>query len=145
MTGHRHPGKRFKKKLGETVVKLSKDDIEFLKRNTRYSEKEIKEWFSGFIDVCPGGQIDRHSIADIYAMPRRNADKFIDQMFKLFDMDGDGNISFRVSSVFWQFLYFILFYFQEFVLATNLTTAGSAEEKLKWAFKLYDKDESGDS
>ena len=74
------------------------DDIEFLKRNTRYSEKEIKEWFSGFIDVCPGGQIDRHSIADIYAMPRRNADKFIDQMFKLFDMDGDGNISFRVSS-----------------------------------------------
>ena len=32
---------------------------------------------------------------------------------------------------------------QEFVLATNLTTAGSAEEKLRWAFKLYDKDESG--
>ena len=29
-------------------------------------------------------------------------------------------------------------------MATNLTTAGSAEEKLKWAFKLYDKDESGD-
>ena len=80
MTGNRHPGKRFKKKPGETVVKLSKDDIEFLKRNTRYSEKEIKEWFSGFIDVCPGGQIDRHSIADIYAMPRRNADKFIDQV-----------------------------------------------------------------
>ena len=98
MTGHRHPGKRFKKKPGEFVAKLSKDDVEFLKRNTRYSEKEIKEWFSGFIDVCPGGQIDRHSIADIYAMPRRNADKFIDQMFKLFDMDGDGNISFRVSS-----------------------------------------------
>ena len=52
-------------------MKLSKDDIDFLKRNTRYSEKEIKEWFSGFIDVCPGGQIDRQSIADIYAMPRR--------------------------------------------------------------------------
>ena len=109
MTGNRHPGKRFKKKPGESIVKLSKDDIEFLKRNTRYSEKEIKEWFSGFIDVCPGGQIDRQSIADIYAMPRRNADKFIDQMFKLFDMDGDGNISFRVSSGFWQLLfYFVL-------------------------------------
>ena len=105
ITGNRHPGKRFKKKPGESVVKLSKDDIDFLKRNTRYSEKEIKEWFSGFIDVCPGGQIDRQSIADIYAMPRRNADKFIDQMFKLFDMDGDGNISFRVSSDFWPFLF----------------------------------------
>ena len=41
--------------------------------------------------------------------------------------------------------YFIWFKSQEFVLATNLTTAASAEEKLKWAFKLYDKDESGDS
>ena len=24
-----------------------------------------------------------------------------------------------------------------------MTTCGSAEDKLKWAFKLYDKDESG--
>ena len=78
-------------------MRLSREDIEFLKRNTRYSEKEIREWFSGFIDVCPSGEIDRQSIADIYAMPKRNADKFIDQMFKMFDQDGDGNISFRVS------------------------------------------------
>ena len=32
---------------------------------------------------------------------------------------------------------------QEFVLATNLSTCPSARDKLKWAFKLYDKDESG--
>ena len=53
--------------------------------------------FSGFIDVCPSGSIDRQSIADIYAMPRRNAEKFIEQMFRMFDRDGDGKISFRVS------------------------------------------------
>ena len=51
---------------------------------------------SGFMDVCPSGNIDRNSIADIYAMPRRNAEKFIEQMFKMFDRDGDGEISFRV-------------------------------------------------
>ena len=51
---------------------------------------------SGFMDVCPTGNIDRNSIADIYAMPRRNAEKFIEQMFKMFDRDGDGEISFRV-------------------------------------------------
>ena len=33
--------------------------------------------------------------------------------------------------------------FQEFVLATNLSTCPSAKDKLRWAFKLYDKDESG--
>ena len=33
---------------------------------------------------------------------------------------------------------------QEFVVATNLTTAGSAEDKLRWAFRMYDKDGSGE-
>ena len=28
-------------------------------------------------------------------------------------------------------------------MATNLSTCPSARDKLKWAFKLYDKDESG--
>ena len=54
-------------------------------------------FLSGFIDVCPSGSIDRQSIAEIYAMPRRNAEEFIEQMFRMFDRDGDGKISFRVS------------------------------------------------
>jgi len=29
------------------------------------------------------------------------------------------------------------------MLAADVTSAGSAEEKLKWTFKLYDKDGSG--
>jgi Ca2+-binding EF-hand superfamily protein len=32
---------------------------------------------------------------------------------------------------------------QEFMLATNLAQAGTPEEKLRWAFKMYDKDGSG--
>ena len=65
--------------------------------------------FSGFIDVCPSGSIDRQSIAEIYAMPRRNAEKFIEQMFRMFDRDGDGKISFRVSST------FLLYYIYQFI------------------------------
>ena len=34
-------------------------------------------------------------------------------------------------------------YFQEFMLATNTSDSESAEEKLRWAFRLYDKDSSG--
>ena len=29
-------------------VHLSADDIEFLKRNTKFDEAEIREWFKGF-------------------------------------------------------------------------------------------------
>ena len=30
------------------------------------------------------------------------------------------------------------------MLATNMSEAGSPEEKLRWAFKMYDKDSSGE-
>ena len=33
--------------------------------------------FSGFMDVCPSGNIDRQTIADIYAMPRRWSDIWV--------------------------------------------------------------------
>ena len=33
---------------------------------------------------------------------------------------------------------------QEFMLATDMTSSGSPEEKLRWAFKMYDKDGSGE-
>ena len=29
------------------------------------------------------------------------------------------------------------------MIATDMTTSGSTEEKLRWAFKMYDKDGSG--
>ena len=32
---------------------------------------------------------------------------------------------------------------QEFLMATNMLNPGSAEEKLKWIFEMYDEDGSG--
>ena len=32
---------------------------------------------------------------------------------------------------------------KEFVLATNMTSCGSVEDKMRWAFKIYDVDQSG--
>ena len=31
------------------------------------------------------------------------------------------------------------------MMATDMTASGSPEEKLRWAFKMYDKDGSGQS
>merc|ERR1719270_49562 len=76
--------------------------------------------------VCPDGVLTRENIVDMYDMPKHRAKIFIDQIFKLFDKDGVGVIKFR-----------------HFVLATNMTTCNSVEEKLKWTFKIFDTDGSG--
>ena len=38
-------GGKYKKKSKKSSHTLTQDDIEFLKKNTRYDEQEIKEWY----------------------------------------------------------------------------------------------------
>ena len=75
-------------------------------------------------------------------MPDGDASVFVDQIFRIFDKDENGSIDFNVS-----FLNLIFNWFsailEENMVATNMTSSGSIEEKLRWAFKMYDKDESG--
>lgn len=54
------------------------------------------------------------------------ADKFADHIFRVYDADGNGQIS-----------------FDEFVTTLNLGTQGSTEDKLKSSFRLYDVDRNG--
>ena len=41
------------------------------------------------------------------------------------------------------FVLIVLSHSQEFLMATNMSNPGSAEEKLKWIFEMYDEDGSG--
>ncbi|XP_076342097.1 frequenin-2-like isoform X4 [Tachypleus tridentatus] len=62
------------------------------------SEKEIKQWYKGFLKDCPNGQLTEE----------------------------DGTIE-----------------FEEFIRALSVTSRGNMDEKLVWAFKLYDVDNDG--
>merc|ERR1719186_1078976 len=102
--------------------------MDYLSRHTRFDKKEINEWFREFQLDCPSGRLKQEKVLEMYCMilPEGNALVFVDQIFRIFDKDGNGSIDFK-----------------EFMIATDMTTSGSPEEKLRWAFKMYDKDGSG--
>ena len=55
--------------------------------------------FRGFIEHCPSGALTKEGIMQMYLMPRSQAKVFIDEMFMLFDADGNGTVSFKVRDL----------------------------------------------
>ena len=83
----------------------------------------LQEWYRGFISDCPNGKLSPPAFVKIYSQcfPSGNARDFCDHIFRTFDTDGNGYIDFK-----------------EFLLAISVTSSGSPEEKLNWAFRLKD-------
>ena len=100
--------------------RLSKADVDFLTMNTHYDEDTVLDLYKGFISDCPRGKLSPTAFIKIYSkcFPAGNASEFCDHVFRTFDSDKNGFIDFR-----------------EFLLAIDVTSAGSPEEKLNWAFR----------
>ena len=117
--------------MGSSKSKLSlpEEDLAFLRTHTNFDEKEIKRWYKDFQKDCPNGRLSSTQFIGNYKklFPEgTNADQFCSHIFRTLDKDNDGFVDFK-----------------EFLLAINVTSTGSAEEKLKWAFKMYDIDGNG--
>ncbi|XP_041112196.1 guanylyl cyclase-activating protein 1-like [Polyodon spathula] len=89
---------------------------------------EIHHWYKKFMKECPSGQLTLHEFKQFFGLrgldPEANA--YIEQMFRTFDMNKDGYID-----------------FMEYVAALSLVLRGKIEQKLRWYFKLYDVDGNG--
>ena len=77
--------------------RLSAEDLDFLKAHTRYDENTIKEWYNGFKQDYPNGRLTPVQFINTYNMffPNRNAEQFCDHVFKTFDSDKKGYITFE--------------------------------------------------
>ncbi|XP_056138548.1 guanylyl cyclase inhibitory protein [Lampris incognitus] len=89
---------------------------------------ELYEWFRTFINKCPSGLITLHEFQRHFCNGTvgNESAEYAEQIFRALDNNEDGVVDFR-----------------EYVMAISMLIEGSSEEKLRWSFKLYDKDSDG--
>ncbi|KAK2853694.1 hypothetical protein Q5P01_006355 [Channa striata] len=89
--------------------------------------KALQDMYKRFVMECPSGLLFLHEFKRFFGVdPTGEASDYAENMFRAFDKNGDNTIDFL-----------------EFVAALNLVFRGDLEHKLRWSFKVYDKDGNG--
>lgn len=107
---------------------VSKEILEDLKLNTKFSETEIVHWYENFKKQCPNGRITKEEFQTIYNkfFPESDANTYAQHVFRSFDTNDDGTLDFK-----------------EYIIALHMTSTGKTTRKLEWAFSLFDVDKNG--
>ena len=111
--------------MGTEESKLKCKDLESLRLDTEFTNEEIKEWYRWCKDFanCPSGRVDMDKFKIIYSrlFPSGVDDNYVEHVFRSFDTNEDRHVDFR-----------------EFMISLSITSRGTLEQKLEWAFKVYD-------
>nr|XP_015808857.2 guanylyl cyclase-activating protein 2 [Nothobranchius furzeri] len=96
---------------------------------TEVTSESIQELYRKFTSECPSGNLHLHEFKKFFGVNSKSAEEelaYAEIVFRSFDTNKDGQLDFI-----------------EFVAAVNLIFRGKLIDKLKWSFKVYDKDGNG--
>ncbi|XP_017579756.1 guanylyl cyclase-activating protein 2-like [Pygocentrus nattereri] len=90
---------------------------------------QIQELYKKFANECPSGKLHLHEFKRIFGITSDSTEEesaYMENLFRSFDANHDNTID-----------------FMEYVAALHLVLRGKLEDKLKWSFKVYDRDGNG--
>ncbi|NXD87498.1 CSEN protein, partial [Halcyon senegalensis] len=104
------------------------EGLEQLLARTKFTKRELQSLYRGFKTECPSGLVDEETFTLIYSrfFPQGDAGAYAHLVFDAFDADRDGALC-----------------FQDFVVGLSVLLRGTVQQKLKWAFDLYDINKDG--
>eukprot|EP00061_Rhincodon_typus_P015882 g43808.t1 len=104
------------------------EGLEQLQGQTKFTKKELQVLYRGFKTECPSGVVNEETFKQIYSQffPQGDSSMYAHFLFNAFDTDHNGSVS-----------------FENFVTGLSVILRGSIEDKLSWAFNLYDLNKDG--
>ncbi|KAK3090452.1 hypothetical protein FSP39_011964 [Pinctada imbricata] len=117
--------------MGNKAAKLSPKTVEQLQKhmNVDFTSQEIKDWYQEYQKSLSSGetQLSRDDFKRVYdKMFSGDATSFAEQVFRSFDINGNGYVD-----------------FQEFIVGLSISSSPNNETKWAWAFSMYDIDGDG--
>jgi len=111
-----------------TLARYKPESLETLCRTTKFTKREIQIMYRGFKQECPTGIVNEDTFKHVYGQffPQGDATNYAHFVFKTLDKDNQGCIT-----------------FEEFLRALSELIHGSPEDKLRWAFSLYNQSNTG--
>ncbi|XP_069771379.1 calsenilin-like [Narcine bancroftii] len=111
-----------------STMRHQPEGLHELQARTKFSKKEIQSLYRGFKNECPSGMVDEETFKVIYSQffPQGDITSYAHFLFNAFDTDKSGAIR-----------------FEDFVIGLSVLLRGTVNEKLIWAFNLYDINKDG--
>ncbi|GCC38069.1 hypothetical protein chiPu_0016580, partial [Chiloscyllium punctatum] len=104
------------------------EGLEQLQGQTKFTKKELQVLYRGFKTECPSGVVNEETFKQIYSQffPQGDSSMYAHFLFNAFDTDHNGSVS-----------------FENFVTGLSVILRGTIDDKLSWAFNLYDLNKDG--